>query len=98
MRNTSPSTTLQTVTDLTLNTSLRPRARLTGTSVAVVFDVDVNRVIEVAAELFRLFLGESVSGNDCHEWVSKCKLPFVDRYVPSNAWSMLMASLALVSK
>lgn len=30
---------------------------LTSTAIAVVLDVDVNRVIKVAAELFRLFLG-----------------------------------------
>lgn len=37
--------------------------RLAGTSVAVIVDVDVNRVIEVAAELDRLLLSEGVPCN-----------------------------------
>ena len=46
-------------------------SHLAGTSLAVVFNVDVNRVIEVAAEFFRLLLGESVSGNHYGRYVSK---------------------------
>lgn len=36
---------------------------LARAAVTVVLDVNVNRVIKVAAELLRLFLGEGVSGN-----------------------------------
>lgn len=36
---------------------------LTSAAIAVVLDVDVNRVIEIAAEFLRLFLGQSITGN-----------------------------------
>lgn len=39
---------------------------LAGASVAVVLDVNVNRIVKVATELLRLLLGQSVSGDDCH--------------------------------
>lgn len=38
---------------------------LTGTAITVVVDVDVDRVVEFAAKLLRLFLCESIPGNDC---------------------------------
>lgn len=41
------------------------RERLAGTPVAVVVDVNVDWVIEVSAELYRLLLSESVS---CNNW------------------------------
>lgn len=40
-------------------------AILAGAAVAVVLDVDVDRVLEVAAELLRLFLGQGVACDNC---------------------------------
>lgn len=37
---------------------------LAGASIPVVVDVNVDGVLEVAAELFRLLLGQGIPGND----------------------------------
>lgn len=40
-------------------------ARLACAAIPVVLNVDVDRVLEIAAELFRLFLLECILGDDC---------------------------------
>lgn len=44
---------------------MSPSSRLASTSVTVVVDVDVDRVIKVAAVFLRLFLSQSISSNNC---------------------------------
>lgn len=61
-------------------------------------DVD-DGVGEVTVEFLGLLLGKGTSSNYCFEFVSLGReLPCPLEYAPSKAWSMLTASLALVSK
>lgn len=46
---------------------------LASTTIAVIFNVDVNRIVKVAAKLFRFFLSKGVSGNHCRGVRQLCK-------------------------
>lgn len=72
---------------------------LAGASIAVVLNVDVDGVLEVAAELLRLLLGQSVPRD---HWrggqIMPATLGGTGTILPSKACSTLIASFALVSK
>ena len=76
--------------------------RLSGSNsasapVAVILDVDVDGILEISAELFRLFLQQRIPRN---HWtrISQAKMGDMCQNIPSNACSTLIASFALVSK
>ena len=65
--------------------------------ITVVLDVDIDGILEISAELFRLFLQQRIPRNH-YTQISQAKIGDLYQNIPSNACSTLIASFALVSK
>jgi len=68
-------------------------------AVPLVLDMNVDWVLEVTAKLFRFFLQQGISRNNCGDMSAHIVVRvWVIRSLPSKACSTLIASFALVSK
>ena len=75
----------------------RPGPPSARAAITVVLDVDVDGILEISAELFRLFLQQRVPCNH-YTQISQAQMGDPYQNIPSNACSTLIASFALVSK